>query len=512
MLTLLAAVAVMSIRQESQTADEAVHLAAGYSYIRHGDYRMNPEHPPLAKILCALPLLLFKPKLATETVEWSTADEWDFGKTFLYRNTVPAETMLFAARCSTIALTLALALAAAWWTRRRFGASAALIALGFIAFDPNLIAHGRYVTTDLVVTLFFFLSVIEWCDYLESGTNRHLMLAAVATALALASKYSALVLIPILALMYVMYAIRERRVNWSRMARATVVMAGVTVLLLGLAYLRETTRILQGQRMLPSYAKGLEALIQHERDGHPSYLLGKFSGGGWWYYFPIAFAVKTPTGVLFLIAALLVLAVMRWRRGWQYFSEIPFAVYAVGLPIVAYFGWTLTIRVDIGIRHLLPIFPLLYVMLGALASRSRFTARIALMAVLMVAAESLAAYPNYLSFFNVVSGGPAHGSDYLLDSNIDWGQDLRKLETFSAEHKDPLCVSYFGTIDASYYGFKAKDLPQTPPEPPKSLHCFAAISINNLKGLIVGPEAYAWLREQKPFAKVGGSIYVYDLR
>src|SRR5690348_4014806 len=160
-LAVMAAVQVTSALQENQTFDEAVHLLAGYTYLKTGDFHFNLEHPPLGKMLNALPLLLFlKPELPVKDPRWPDGDLYGLAESFLYRNRVPADRMLFAARLVTIALTLLLGLAIALWTRRHFGAAPALLAAFLFTTDPNLIAHGRYVTTDLIVTLFIFLACV----------------------------------------------------------------------------------------------------------------------------------------------------------------------------------------------------------------------------------------------------------------------------------------------------------------------------------------------------------------
>src|SRR5262249_10961070 len=146
MLAAMTAAMIASMRQESQIYDEATHLAAGYSYLTTGDYRLNPEHPPLSKVLAALPLLFLKPHLPWEEASWQSANGGYFGAIFLYLNRVDAEKMLHAARAVTIACTFALGLLLAAWTRKHFGPAAALLAVALYALDPNITAHGRYVT------------------------------------------------------------------------------------------------------------------------------------------------------------------------------------------------------------------------------------------------------------------------------------------------------------------------------------------------------------------------------
>ena len=174
---------VLSIVQESQTVDEGVHLAAGYSHWRTGDFRLNVEHPPLFRLLAALPLLLLQPDFSPLPANWQEVEEYPIGKDFLYRNRVDADTLLFAGRSMTILLSLAFGAAVAGWSKRRFGAPAGLFTLLLLTFDPNMIAHGRYVTSDMALTVFYFLSCVCWLAYLESKTNGTLLATGILAGL-----------------------------------------------------------------------------------------------------------------------------------------------------------------------------------------------------------------------------------------------------------------------------------------------------------------------------------------
>lgn len=196
-LAVLGVVQVTSVRQESQTNDEAAHLVAGYSYWKTGDFRLNPEHPPLSKLLAALPLLALKPDLKLLPESWNSADEYALGKEFLYRNRIDADTLLFAGRSVTILFTLIFGFVLAIWVRGRFGAEAAIFSLTLFAFDPNIIAHGRYVTSDLLVAFFIFASAISFQGYLEKPALSAALRTGLLTGLALATKHSALLLFPI---------------------------------------------------------------------------------------------------------------------------------------------------------------------------------------------------------------------------------------------------------------------------------------------------------------------------
>jgi hypothetical protein len=541
LLCVLGWVQVSSIRKETQTWDEGIHLSAGYSYLKTGDYRLNREHPPLFKILAALPLLPFDPILPVGDPAWATSDQVGFGDKFLYRNRVPADVLLYRGRLVTIGYTFALGLALALWMRRRFGPGAALFALLLYCFDPNIIAHGRYITNDLLVTLTLFLSVITWVRYLETQRLRDLLLAGVCLALALLSKFSAVFIVGVLFALWLLRRWQTPALTGKRLAAATVVMVLISAVLIGAAY---GPRYLTGQPLLnrsigratitskvlrifgkvlhlPAhpYLLGLNDLAEHNKDGHPAYLLGMHSDQGWWYYFPVVFAIKSPTAVVLLSLVCLPAGAWWAFRRRRRLRELPLAWAALIFPAAAYFALCLSSRIDLGIRHLLPLYPFLYGLLGAAIFHEGLRrARIALVATAaaLLVFESVRIYPDYLAFFNSLAGGPGNGPRYLVDSNLDWGQDLKKLRRYLdtiAPRKEPICVCYFGRADMLYYGIEYRDLPNTDQVAHEGRpDCIIGISATALAGVYVNNDEFRWLRAIEPTRKVGYSIYVYDFR
>lgn len=491
LLVCMAAVQVASIRQESQTYDEGTHLAAGLSYWRTGDYRMNPEHPPLGKLLCALPLLFLDVRLPFQYPSWEQHDELNFGAQFLYTNRLSADQILFPARLVTIALTVSLGIAIAWWTRRHFGSAAGLLALLLFAFDPNIIAHGRYVTTDLIVTLFIFLACVLWGEVLMRPTLARAAIAGAALGLALASKFTALFLLPLLLAMALL-----RWPGWKATAGA-----GLTAYAaLMLTYQPD---LLRGFGILPrAFLSGLRMVMhQYGAGGRPAYLLGQVSDQGWWYYFPVAYLVKAPAALLALL--LLAIALLVWKR-----PQLPFAAVVVAIPAAAYWLLCLGSHMDIGIRHLLPAYVLMLPLIAFVAVRWA-PAWLTLALGIALIGESASVYPHYLAFFNWPSGGPAEGPRYLLDSNIDWGQDTKKLKSWLDERGiHEICDVYFGVALPTHYGIVEHRLLGEDP----NLDCMAAASVTPLYGLYVPKDRYRWLRERTPEARIGYSIYLYDLR
>jgi len=547
LLAILAASQIGSAIHETPTNDETNHLAAGYVYLTTGEYRMELSHPPLGRILAALPLL----SLPIQSIPANKA--WLEVGVFLWQNPVPARTILFRARLVVITLTVLFGAWLAWWTRRYFGTTVALVGLTFFVFDPNLIAHGHYVTTDLLAALTIFLAVTLWASFLLDPGWKTLIAAAIGLGIALVSKYSAIFLLLVLPLLYCIAWRKNHRGRFFTW-RGTLLVVGVMSIGAGsvivLAYAPQavtrfhdlraagyqvpfvnrvlgasvaTNRTRQIAAALAraagepvySYLMGLNEVIKHNADGHPAYLLGRFSRHGWWSYFPVAFMVKTPTAVLVASLLALVSLFVLWRR-----FEFGLLPLCVALPPVIFFLLATCASINIGVRYILPVYAFLYVWLafvlvqysGRLLKKGWRWTLAGLLAALCV--ESLMTYPHYLAFFNWPSGGPANGARYLLDSNIDWGQDVEGLKLYVDEHRmTPLCTAIFGVSSLYRYNIISRELMATGiPEGIENLSCVVAVSFNFLNGLYTPPDLFAPLRQRKPLARIGYSIYVFDLR
>jgi hypothetical protein len=545
LLATMTTLQIVSARQETQTFDEGFYLAAGYSYWKLADFRLEPQHPALGKLLVSFPLLFLNPVLPVDHSSWARANDTDFGWEFMHANRVPADTMLFAGRLMTVGVSLCLGVAIALWTRRTFGAAAAILALLFYCFDPSVLAHGHYVTNELLVTLFAFLACTAWWRYLRAPAWGWLAVTGLLTGLALATKLSALFLFPVVFLLYcIAWRRHPSRFDAKRLVISMSLLAICAFLTVAGTYVQRLDLLIPATRSArladPSIRMirdedqanpigkslawiggrlGLRAhpfllsvgkLGSHNTGGHPAYLLGMRSQRGWWYYFPVAFAVKTPIATL---AALLLVRVLaaKWLRT---SAAVNWPVLLV--PLIVYLPLSMTTHINIGLRHLFPIFPFLFIAIGAIIAGMdwNWRAPAAIALGIGLVAETASVHPHHLAFFNRFVGGPAQGARYLLDSNLDWGQDLKKLKAFADRKRiDRLCLAYFGKASPEYYGLAAAGLPNAPDsEEWNSVDCIAAVSANQLYGLYDSPERFARLRQMEPIAKVGYSIYVYDLR
>lgn len=559
LLIILAATQFFSGRQENQTNDEASQMVSGYYYLKTGVYSLGLEHPPLAKILWALPLLPLDPDLPP-LLPPEQPNTFAMGWEFLYHNRVPADTLLLASRCSAIAISVLLGLAVLLWTRAHFGLGAAILALFLCCFDPNIIAHGRYAKNDVLLTLFFFLACATWGAYLAGGTRRYLFAAGTFLGLAISTKYSALILVPLFVLLYFVRWWQTRAFQLSHMVRSFAAAGASAALVVYAAYGFETqslfafdvtrtirncrpngdiicrawlalpkpSRIPSGVREwtvraaqfvpvpAPAFFRGIGTVAVKENAGVRTYILGRNFDTSPWYLSPVVFAVKTPAATLALLCLACLLAL---RRLVPFHAarlrQISFLWYVLVIPPVIFFVAAMASRMNFGFRHLLPIFPFLFVFIAAVLTAPRVSARAARITAAVFATvllfESAFAYPDYLAFFNWPSGGSRNGPKYLAEANVEWGQGVKKLKTYLDSHNvSNVCVDYFGNTDLHYYGIEYRPLPAVSSlDAARSLDCPLAISITKL---CWEQDKFRWLKGVEPDARIGGSIYFYDLR
>lgn len=507
--------------KKSPTMDEGNHIARGAAFLGTGDPRLSLEHPPLVNTLSALPAhLLLDLRLPLDAGPWWEAAEWyHFADDFLWRANPNPEQIVFLARLPVMGLGLLLAALVFRWASDLGGARAGLLALALVALDPNLLAHARLSTTDLGGTFFVFLAAYALWSYARSPGRWRLVAAGIAMGLAFSAKMSAALFGPLLALALMGDALvagpgRARRVVARLVALA--IMAALALLTVWAAYGFQAGPLDPGGITLPAptYVRGVRAIWSKSSSASPNYLLGEIKDAGWWYYFVVALLVKTPLPTLAL-----------WLQSW--FRRPGRAALFILLPPALYFLATTTSNLNIGYRHLLPILPFLAVCAGQVASAAlRFAFRVLpFFLVLWLALNSLFIYPHFLAFFNAVQGGPEHGWRVLADSNIDWGQDLKGLKAYMDAHQiERVKLSWFGSAYPERYGIAYDPLPgvgfpshfdlwSDPPfnraDPEPGVY---AISATNLVGAVLPDhEIYAWFREREPAAKVGYSIFIYEV-
>ncbi len=544
--------AVPSLRQESLTFDELLRQLPGYLHLTKGEFRIHTEHPPFIKMLTALPLLLLDAKVPPPPEAWTESSRWQNAYDFLYIAN-DADRLTLLGRLAVLPLTLLLGFFVFRWSKRLFGRGAAIFALFLYSFEPNILAHGRLMNTDLGVACFLFLTMYFFSRMIQEVTLARSLLAGLSLGMALATKYSALWAPPILiALGFGLLprpmtfrfrgrppAVVKRRVHKVLLISSALVVIGFTALVViwglhgfryeagttaGYAYARPWMEVLperplaraailwaQDAKVLPeAYLHGLSvALLKVKRS---AFLMGEISADGWTHYFLVTFLLKTPLPFLLLLVLATVTVRATWRK-----REVE-AVFLL-VPVILHFAVASGSRLNIGHRHLLPIYPFLFVLASALIPWLR-QKKLAVKAVLATLAAwyfaaSISISPHYLAYFNELVGGPGHGYRYLVDSNLDWGQDLKGLKRYMEEHRiERVWLSYFGTASPTYHGITYNYLPSYVVVPNREMvpTPFVAISATNLQGVYFeDPDLFKKFRTREPVAKIGYSIFIYRL-
>jgi Dolichyl-phosphate-mannose-protein mannosyltransferase len=546
LLILIGVQLFFSVRRESQTWDEGNHIFTGYRTWTHADFGLNPEHPPLVKLLTTVPLLWSQPKRPALEERFFKEDAFLRGKEFLYQN--DPDKILSRTRTVAALLTLLTALVVFFGAKEMFGTGAAFVALSLLAFDPNLLAHGALITTDVGLTCFMFLSVYMFYRFVKSPSALRLILAGVSVGLVLAVKHTGLLVLPVLFLLTLCEIILRRS---SRHAvrlfgsLALIALSGWVVLwsFYGFRYAARPEG-LQLNPPLVEYVKGLKpseawpistaarwhvlpesylyglADVRLTANYYTSYVLGKVYAHGVWFYFPIAFLIKSTVGVLALF--LLSLGVVATRR-LNHAREILFLV----VPVIFYLLIALTVGMNIGVRHILVVYVFLYVLIGGAAwvliQKSRKWAYLVSVLLLVHIASSVAAFPNYIAYANELWGGPSQTHRYLTDSNSDWGQQLKSVKQYLDQRGVKECwFVYFaaGVAEPSYYGIPCKPLPTITTlwlnemiDVPRSINGPVLISASNLSGVEFGPgslDPYGQFKLLKPTAVIDRGVFVFD--
>ncbi|MFY9493520.1 MAG: glycosyltransferase family 39 protein [Minisyncoccia bacterium] len=551
--------AIFSVRTDAITTDESPHITAGYSYLTQRDMRLNPEHPPLIKDLAALPLLFQKINFDAEHPAWKkdVNGQWAFGPHFLFGSGNNPDAIAWGARLAVMVIFILLGLLVYKWGKERYGATAGLLALTLTVLSPNIIAHARYVTTDVGAALAFVLAIYFFVKYISQPSKKHLIYAGLAFGAAQLIKFSAILLIPLFIFVGFVYWILSRKISLARLVLSLSTIFIIGYLLVWPVYQfhvwnyppqrqkNDTVFHLANYPFKPAgqiviqmtdqpllrpyaqYALGLLMVFQRAGGGNTTYFLGEVSNQAWKSYFPIVYLLKEAIPILVLIAIAVTLALLRSRWSWpglKFWIGSNFTEFVWLSFMALYWATSITGNLNIGLRHVLPTFPFIYLLTAGQITKwmqNLKTLKLPVVALLIawLIVETISIYPHYLAYFNQWAGGPDKGYIYVADSNLDWGQDLKRLARYvEANSIDKIKLDYFGGSRPEYYlGNKyekldAGNLSQR--------HGWLAVSATLLQGGRAFSPAkgskqntiyYEWLDQYEPTAKIGYSIFVYKL-
>jgi 4-amino-4-deoxy-L-arabinose transferase-like glycosyltransferase len=559
--------AFFSMKGISLTMDELAHIPAGFSYLYARDFRLNPEHPPVLKDLAALPLMFLNLNFPGNHPSWQTGvnNQWWFGNQFIFKSGNNPDQIMFWARIPMILLMLVFCWFIFFFAKQLVGKRFALIALTFAVFSPTILAHGRLVTTDIGAAFGVILATYFWLKFLKNPQWKNVIVAGIILGFVLLLKFSLILLIPFFGILTVLYPLLKEKglksvLRYSGLASLAGIF-GVVFIIWPIYYfhtvgypqarqIADTQEILASNpygplknlciwmahnrflRPLAHYLLGLLMATQRVSAGNTVYFLGKVSGIGWKYYFPVVYLLKVPLAFHLLTLSILLFLLSKTKyslrgayqrtKNWILNN---FEIFALILFVIIYWVTSISGNLNIGVRHVLPVFPCMYIIIAfalkkifeQLKGKKEKTIASAIVSVLLIwyVLSSLFAFPHYLSYFNELAGGSKNGYKYVVDSNYDWGQDLKRLTKFVEDNKiEKIKVDYFGGDDVGYR-LGEKWVRFDPTQGPQT--GWIAVSATLLqggrgipvKGFDQPTGYYRWLDNYQPVTRAGNSIFVY---
>lgn len=578
--------------------DELAHIPAGYSYLSRQDMRLNPEHPPLIKDLAAVPLLFLHLNFPTDVPAWQNDlnGQWTMGSIFLYESGNDADQILHWARFPILLLAVFFGWLFFSWIRRHYGEKVALLGLFFYAFSPTFLAHSRYVTTDLAAAFGFFIGIAGFLAYLQSPNKRQLAYTGLLLGIALLLKFSTFLLLPFFILFGMLWVFlsnvdelralptfaRRSYFYLTKTFRLFGVITLMALIALGVIWVvyqfhvwnypaarqaSDTAKTLGSfgirplaelviwmadkplLRPLAQYLLGFFMVVQRASGGNTTYFLGEVSAAGWKTYFPILYLLKEQLvfHILTLIALLFGINNLRKTREKTFAAFVEWlrdnALLTVSFFFIAFY-WFFSMRspLNIGVRHILPTLPFVYLLVSRqivrwIHTHERFepqsfwgtirlfwrrfigaARRYAILLLLLFwgVVSMLMTFPHFLSYYNALAGGTENGYRYATDSNYDWGQDLNRLARLvKKEHITHIALDYFGGGSPRYYLGDAFEPWHSAKGRPEGYFAVSATLLQSaqgtpVEGFQIKPEdRYAWLYNEKPVARAGTSIFVY---
>jgi 4-amino-4-deoxy-L-arabinose transferase-like glycosyltransferase len=483
----------------THTSDEPAHIACGMEWLDRGVYQWEPQHPPLARVAAALgPYLLGIRSQGTPPGEsWAMLRE---GIGILYHGH-HYDLTLALARLGILPFFWIACAVVYWWARRDFGPAVAAAAVFLFSFLPPVLAHAGLATTDMALTAFLGAAFVSGAAWLERPTWRRALGFGVSTGLMVLSKFSSFVFFPAcVAGALAWHLAAHRSARGLRQRLPTLALAVAAALL----------TIWAGYRfsLVPALFQGIQQVRDHNAAGHASYLLGERSMDGFWYFYEVALAVKTPLAFLLLLGCGAALA---WRDTRFRRLGVPLA-FAGALLVAAMFS-----RINIGVRHVLPVYLAFAVVAAAalvrgleLGAHSR-PVRIALaVAVLWLAASSALAHPDYLPYFNELAA--SEPEKVLVDSDLDWGQDMkraaRRLQQAGAREVtfEPTVIAYLQK-EHGFPHLRPMDLSR--PNPGWNLVSFTDWKVTGFQPVYSPTKVVPWPDRYPPGERVGKSMMLW---
>lgn len=569
-------ITVFSVKDDSLTRDERWHLTAGYSYLTQKDMRLNPIHPPLVKDLAAFPLLFIKNiKFPSEIDVWQKSSYYlpfdyelsAFANYFLFKTSNPVDKMVFWGRIPIILILILLGFFIFKFSKEFFNKRSALLALFLFSFSPTFLAHGRLITTDVAAAFGVVFATYYFIKFLQHPSLKNIIISGVSLGIAQLLKFSIILLIPFFIMMSFFWCMVNSK-EYKNILKRVLLIFLISFMVVWLVYFYHTlnypkekqlehtkiildlmslgngpiSKIFQWEintpllKPLAQYQLGVLMAMGRITTGSNIYFLGKIVP----YdrtYFPFVYLIKEPLPFHILtIIAVVFLIYLIWKN--LYFKKIIPQNWAknhfieISMLMFIFLYWLMAINsnLNIGIRHLLPVFPFTFILVSKaiilflkdkFLQKTKFFIFSALLIWQVLSVISI--YPHFLSYFNEIVGGPDKAYLFVGDSNLDWGQDLKRLKAWVEKNKiEKIYIDYFGGADVKYY-FGDKYIPWNYAKDPKTIEkgSYLAVSATKFQKGIGEPSSmietdfptgyYLWLKDQQLVKKIGYSIFVFKI-
>ena len=542
LIALHALLLTWSAVRNSVAFDEYAHLPAGVSYWRHREFGMLNLAPPLLRLWAAAPVVAagahapalepFRPMIQKDRY-------WAYGEAFLRENQSDYQRLFEYARCAMIPISCLGAWIVHRWSSRLYGDAAGVVSCAAYVLCPNICAHASLVGTDAGTAVAVLVAAWLWWRFCRAPSAATLALATMAVGLAHLCKFTAILLWPALIAIAICVICGDPMGLWRRIAIGLVVVAAGCVLMINLGYGFEGsfsaigTYAPQSKAMTALFARlparlpiplprqavlGFDALKWEIEQGFPALLLGEQYVGAKWYYFPVALALKLPISTLALLALAgsSMIGIARRRRLTADEAAVISAMTVFMLGMMFFAG------ANLGVRYVLPVLPFAFILIGRVwpaagnARNDLRWRRTILILVALLAIENLSVAPRYLTFLNVLAGGPSKGQYLLNDSNFDWGQGLIDLKRWmDANGVKRLQLGYFGRVDPSVYGIDYDLLTDVSGEPYIAISSYFLVGLRHRLPSRHGPtgwvqlDFYRRLQAKPRVAVVGGTIHIF---
>lgn len=550
---------LLSSLQESPVSDEPGHIIAGLMYIKKRDLTFNSGSPLLSNVISSLPLsmIVSDKDIPSDPKYVESGYLHSFATAFLNLNSHRIDLLMLLSRIPSILLGVGVGIMIYLWSRKLYGKTAGIIGLTLFILDPNFIAHSHYATPDVALVFFFLLTLYELFCYLESKRLLHLIALILSCSAAQLVKNSAIYLFPIILLIIFIQnkSNRNRLIEFAKISVYLIFISWLSINLFygfsGLghslkwfltndqAFLNSPYSLDQVEKLIPKnisivspiaqylysdmpltisydYLKTIGWVVFRSQNGQPSYLFGSYSLHGWWYYYPIILVLKeTPIFLIFVFGSLMFCLNKKFRlRKYEFLFFI--------LPSLGMLLLTMKSGIDTGIRQILFIIPLLIIFSTRMFQNIKhgITRLILIIIILIQAIFIHSHFPNYIGYFNFLAGNQNNNFTIATDSNIDWGQDVKKLSHYiKVNQLRDTKMNLFGVVNTELYDVPYIQYgPSWVKENNDIEYCLPlvdslfAISATQLSGVYLNNnQCFSWLSGKRPVKTIGTSIFIYSL-